>query len=102
VTAYALSGAVARGAGPGALSGAFAGGMTAHALITLYGAAAVTLMMISYALEHRHPAFVLAFAICCLAASGYGFLAGAWPFGVVEAVWAAVAVRRYLRARNGR
>jgi hypothetical protein len=48
-----------------------------------------------YALEKRHRAFIPAFAMGCVLASIYGFLAGTWPFGVVEAVWAAIALRRY-------
>jgi hypothetical protein len=70
--------------------------------ITSFGAIAVTFMMVMYALERRHPGFVLAFAIGCLLSSAYGFLSGAWPFGVVEMVWAVVAVRRYgdVRARR--
>jgi hypothetical protein len=64
-------------------------------MLTLFGATAVTFMMIMYALERRHPAFVLAFALGCALSSTYGFLAGTWPFGVVEAIWAAIAVHRY-------
>jgi hypothetical protein len=67
------------------------------ALLTIFGAVAVTAMMLFYALEHRHRAFVLAFACACVASSAYGFMAGTWPFGVVEAVWAVVAVRRWQR-----
>jgi hypothetical protein len=69
---------------------------------TAYGAAAVTFMMLMYALEHRHPGFVLAFACGCLLSSTYGFLAGTWPFGVVEAIWAAIAARRWQRLRRER
>jgi hypothetical protein len=69
--------------------------------VTLYGVAALTFMMLMYALEKRGPGFILAFAVGCLLSSAYGFLAGAWPFGVVEGVWAVVAVRRYLSARAG-
>jgi len=65
-------------------------------LITIYGVIAVTFMMAMYALERRHPAFVLAFSGGCLASAAYGFLSGAWPFGVVEAIWSVIAVRRYL------
>jgi hypothetical protein len=54
--------------------------------ITVFGVIALTFMMVMYALERRHPTFVLAFAIGCLLSSSYGFLAGAWPFGVVELV----------------
>ncbi|EQD46504.1 hypothetical protein B1B_12608, partial [mine drainage metagenome] len=61
--------------------------------------AAVTFMAAMYALERRHRGFVLAFAGGCLLSSAYGFLAGAWPFGVVEVVWAGIAVRRYARDR---
>ncbi len=65
-------------------------------LLTAFGAAAVSFMVVMYALERRRPRFVLAFAGGCLLSSAYGFLAGAWPFGVVEIIWAGVAVRRYL------
>lgn len=69
--------------------------------LTAFGAAAVTAMLVFYALEARSQWFVLAFAAACLASSFYGFLQGAWPFGVVEAVWSVVAVRRWWMARNG-
>lgn len=64
--------------------------------ITIFGVLAVTFMMIMYALESRHRGFILAFALGCALSSAYGFLSGAWPFGVVEAVWTGVAIRRYL------
>ena len=70
--------------------------MSRDTLITIYGVIAVTFMMAMYALERRHPAFVLAFAGGCLASAAYGFLSGAWPFGVVEAIWSVIAVQRYL------
>ena len=60
--------------------------------LSLFGLFAVTLMLVFYAFEDRGPAFVLAFAGACLLASLYGFLQGAWPFGVVEAIWAALAI----------
>jgi hypothetical protein len=75
--------------------------VSADTLITIYGVVAVTFMMTMYALERRHPAFILAFAAGCLASAAYGFLSGAWPFGVVEAVWSVIAVRRYLAGRPG-
>lgn len=67
--------------------------------LTAFGAVAVTFMMLMYALERRHPGFVLAFACGCLLSSVYGFLAGAWPFGVVEVIWAGVAVYRFREIR---
>lgn len=56
-------------------------------------------MLVTYTLEPRARAFVLAFAGACLASALYGFLAGAWPFGVIEVVWAGVAVRRWQKRR---
>jgi hypothetical protein len=64
-------------------------------LVTLYGMVAVTFMMTMYALEARGRRFVLAFALGCLLSSGYGYASGAWPFGVVETIWAGIAVRRW-------
>jgi hypothetical protein len=71
-------------------------------MLTAFGAAAVTFMMLMYALEGRHRGFVAAFAGGCALSSTYGFLAGTWPFGVVEAIWAVVALRRYLVLRSER
>lgn len=66
--------------------------------LTLFGLFAVTAMLVCYALESRSRWFILAFAGACVLGSAYGFLQGAWPFGVVEAVWAAVALRRWRSA----
>lgn len=68
--------------------------MTLDAL-SLFGLLAVTAMLVCYALEDRDHRFTLAFAAACLAGSAYGFLQGAWPFGLVEAAWAGVAVHRW-------
>jgi len=62
--------------------------------LTAFGLFAVTAMLVFYALEKRSRWFVFAFAAACLPGSLYGFLQGAWPFGVVEAIWALVAFRR--------
>ena len=69
--------------------------------LTLFGLVSVTAMVVFYALEKRSHWFVLAFAGSCVLASVYGFLQGAWPFGLVEAVWAIIALNRWLRIRNG-
>ena len=63
--------------------------------LTLFGLFAVSAMLLCYALERRSPWFILAFAASCALGSAYGFLQGAWPFGLVEAVWSIVAVRRW-------
>jgi hypothetical protein len=69
-------------------------------VLTAYGAVAVAFMMLMYALERRGSGFVAAFAIGCALSSSYGFLAGAWPFGVVEAIWSLIALRRFLDLRS--
>jgi len=63
--------------------------------LTLFGLFSLTAMLIFYALEDRSPWFVLAFAVTCALSSVYGFLQGAWPFGVIEAIWTVVAVNRW-------
>jgi hypothetical protein len=68
------------------------------AMLTLFGVAALSFMMVMYALERRDRRFTLAFACGCLLSSAYAFLAGTWPFGVVEVIWTAVAVYRYRQA----
>jgi len=63
--------------------------------ITAFGLASVGVMLACYALEERSPFFVLGFAVACWAAGAYGWLTGAWPFTVVEAIWGIVALRRF-------
>ena len=63
--------------------------------LTAFGLVAVSAMLVCYALEKRSRWFVVAFAGSCLLASAYAFLQGAWPFGLVEAVWSLVALRRW-------
>jgi hypothetical protein len=70
--------------------------------LSLFGLFAVAGMLVCYALERRSPWFVFALAWACALASVYGFLQGAWPFGLVEAVWCVVALRRWWLARRGR
>ena len=65
-------------------------------ILTWFGVLAVTTMLVAYALDDRARAFVLVFAAGCGASSVYGFLVGAWPFGIVEGVWTAVAFRRWV------
>ena len=69
--------------------------------LTAFGLFAVTAMLVTYSFERRHPLYVLAFAASCALGSVYGFLQGAWPFGLVEAIWALVALRRW-RAQSGK
>ena len=69
-------------------------------ILTAFGLFAVTAMLVCYALEDRSRWFILAFAAACGLGSAYGFLQGAWPFGVVEAVWAGVAFRRWSKSAH--
>src|SRR5262249_12535623 len=64
--------------------------------LTFLGIFSITAMVVTYSVEDRYHWFILAFAAACLLGSIYGFLVSAWPFGVIEAIWAAVAVRRWL------
>jgi len=66
--------------------------------LTVFGLFAVTAMLVTYALEARSRWFILAFAGACMLGSIYGFLQGAWPFGLVEAIWSVVAIRRWAKA----
>jgi hypothetical protein len=63
--------------------------------LTAFGLFAVTAMLVTYALEPRGRVWTLAFAASCALGSGYGFLQGPWPFGLVEAVWALVALNKW-------
>jgi hypothetical protein len=67
--------------------------------LTLFGLFAVSAMLVTYALEARSPWWTLAFAGACLLGSTYGFLQGAWPFGIVEGVWSVVAARKWWNSR---
>jgi hypothetical protein len=69
-------------------------------VLTAFGVVVLTFMMLMYALERRGPRFILAFAVGCGLSSVYGFLAGTWPFGVVEAIWSVIALHRYRGQRS--
>jgi hypothetical protein len=69
-------------------------------LVEIFGFLAVAAMVTTYALEDRSPRYVLAFAFACAAASVYAILIRSWPFALVEGLWAAVALRRWLRRRR--
>ena len=68
-------------------------------VLSAFGALSVTAMLIFYSLEHRSPVYILCFAGACVGSSVYGFLQGAWPFGIVEGIWSLVAFQRWRRAK---
>ncbi|HZT68058.1 MAG TPA: hypothetical protein VFA11_19905 [Acidimicrobiales bacterium] len=69
-------------------------------MLTAFGVTALTFMMVMYALERRGRPYLAGFAAGCALSSAYGFLAGTWPFGVIEAIWSVVALRRWATARS--
>jgi hypothetical protein len=68
--------------------------------LTAFGLFAVTAMLLCYAFEDRSRWFIFSFAVACALGSAYGFLQGAWPFGVIEAIWAIVALRRWWKTHS--
>jgi dolichyl-phosphate-mannose--protein O-mannosyl transferase len=68
-------------------------------VLTAFGVVALAFMVVMYALERRGRIFIAGFALGCALASAYGFASGAWPFGVVEAIWCMIAIRRYAREK---
>ena len=68
--------------------------------LTLFGLFAVTAMLVCYAFDEKSPWWGLGFAGACLLGSTYGFLQGAWPFGLVEGIWALIALRRWYQRRR--
>ena len=70
--------------------------------LTIFGLFAVTAMLVCYALEERNNWYILGFAVACLLGSAYGFLQGAWPFGLVESIWSLVAARRWWKVKNSK
>lgn len=68
--------------------------------LSAFGLFAVTGMLVTYALEGRSRWFTLGFAAFCVLGSAYGFAQGAWPFGIVEGVWALVALHKWQARRN--
>jgi hypothetical protein len=93
------------GSGRAAPAATASGTINGHArrsvdALTAFGLFAVSAMLVTYALEKRSHWFVLAFAGSCALGSAYGFLQGAWPFGLIEAIWSVVAIRRWFLARS--
>jgi hypothetical protein len=82
-------------------AGLHGGGAYGGSVLTLYGVAVLTFMMVMYALERRGRWFIAAFALGCALSSSYGFLSGAWPFGVVEGIWCVIAIDRFYRRPPG-
>ena len=68
--------------------------------LSWFGLIAVTLMLVFYTLESKSHWYILGFALACVLGSLYGFLQGAWPFGLVEGVWTGIAIRKWLKSRE--
>ena len=64
--------------------------------LSIFGFLSVSAGLLCYALEKRGPVYILLFAASCVLCSIYGFLQGAWPFGLIEIVWTITAFKRWL------
>ena len=69
--------------------------------LTLFGLFSVSAMLAFYALEPRGRIYVLGFAFSCALGSAYGFLQGAWPFGIAEAFWGVIALKKWIKTSRG-
>jgi len=69
-------------------------------MLTLFGLFSVIAMLVFYALEERSHWYTFCFALSCVLGSIYGFLQGAWPFGLVEIAWTIVVLRKWLQIRT--
>ena len=65
-------------------------------MLTIFGSVAVTIMFLSYWLEHRSKWMVLLFAAGSALTAAYSGLAAVYPITVIEGLWAFVALRRFL------
>ena len=77
------------------------GRSTRHGLADAFGLGTATAILLCYALEDRSPWFILTFGAACALGSIYGFFQGAWPFGLVEAVWTPIALGRFRSRMSG-
>ncbi|MCL4451032.1 MAG: hypothetical protein M1327_00180 [Candidatus Thermoplasmatota archaeon] len=68
--------------------------------LNIYGISVLLAMLFFYIREVRSRAYTLLFSLSCIASSIYGFLAGTWPFGVVEFVWFVFSFRKYIGLRK--
>ncbi|HEY3695327.1 hypothetical protein [Phenylobacterium sp.] len=68
--------------------------------LNLFGLASVIAGLVCYFLEARSPWWVLGFAGANACAAAYGFLQGAWPFGLAEIFWTAAALLRWAKLRR--
>ncbi|WMT51623.1 MAG: hypothetical protein RE471_01770 [Ferroplasma sp.] len=68
--------------------------------LTVYGSTVLAMMMVFYLMESRSPVYSLLFAIMCFCSAVYGTLAGVYPFGVIETVWGAFSVHRFIQRRR--
>jgi hypothetical protein len=68
--------------------------------LTAFGLFAIIVQLICYGFEHRSPWFIFVFAFGCIMGSIYGFLQGAWPFGVMEIFWTILAFQRWWKAKS--
>lgn len=69
--------------------------------LTIFGLLAVSSMLLCDTYERRSHWFTLLFGFACILGSIYGFLQGAWPFGLVEGLWAVIKFYQWSKRRHG-
>ena len=74
--------------------------MAAFSDLNIFGALILLFMMIFYILEQKSRSYTLAFGVACLGSSLYGWLAGTWPFGVIELAWGIFAFNKWIKIRK--
>ncbi len=74
--------------------------MDAFSTLNILGAVDLAVMMVFYALEPKSRTYTLLFGLTCIGSSTYGFLSGTWPFGVIEAVWTVIALRKFVKLKK--
>lgn len=74
--------------------------MDAFSTLNILGAVDLTAMMVFYALEPKSRSYTLLFGLTCIGSSTYGFLSGTWPFGIIEAVWTIIALRKFIKLKK--
>ena len=67
-------------------------------LVELLGLVAISIMVISYALERYSSFFIATFALGCVLAAVYAYHLGSYPFLIAESIWAAIAFARWRSA----
>ena len=70
-------------------------------MLTVFGSIVVAIMMASYWLEPRSRWYVMVFALASAGTAVYSALSEVYPITVIEAIWAVVALQRFVVRSQG-